>query len=65
MNGNLLLSCDKLEAGCAMVASDEHLYVIGGRVDNKCLSSAEPIGNLRENRKKIRSIKCREYGLLQ
>ena len=40
-------------SGCAMVASDEHLYVLGGLVDKKCSSSVERIGNLRNDWEEI------------
>ena len=46
----------KARSGCAMVASDEHLYVIGGRVDDKCSSSVERIGNLRDDWEEIQSM---------
>ena len=36
-------------SGCAMVASDEHLYVLGGLVNNKCSLSVERIDNLSED----------------
>ena len=43
-------------SGCAMVASDEHLYVLGGRVDNKCSSSVERISKLSEDWGEIQSM---------
>ena len=39
-----------------MVASDEHLYVLGGRVDDKCSSSVKRISKLSEDWGEIQSM---------
>ena len=43
-------------SGCAMVASNEHLYVLGGWVDDKCSSSVERISKLSEDWEEIQSM---------
>ena len=43
-------------SGCAMVASNEHLYALGGLVKNKCSSSVERISKLSEDWGEIQSM---------
>ena len=47
---------------CALVASDQHLYAIGGWSNDKCLSNVERTGNLKEQFQQVQPMQmARQY----
>ena len=43
-------------SGCSMVASDQHLFALGGHADDKCSNSVERIANLNNKWIKVQSM---------